>query len=68
MCGVMLGSTWSPESMVPSVGSYRQRWSAVWPGVCTATHSLRASRIGSASARRTLGWGVPISFGNLATL
>ena len=34
------------------------------PGVCTATHSRRASRMGSASVRRTLGCGVPIILGN----
>ena len=45
MCGVIVGSTWSPESITPSVGSNRQRWSSVWPGVCRPTHSRPASVI-----------------------
>ena len=63
MCGVIVGSTWSPESSTPSAGSNRHRWSAVWPGVCTTTHSRPAERddLGvvdphaSAAASRTSG-------------
>ena len=38
-CGVIDGSTWSPVSSVPVSGSHTQRWSTVWPGVCTTNQS-----------------------------
>ena len=63
MCGVIVGSTWSPDSITRSAGSNRQRWSSVWPGVCKATHSRPARRHRSASSRRRVGGGVRISRG-----
>ena len=58
MCGVIVGSTWSPDSRTPAAGSSRHRWSGVWPGVWTATHSRRPRLMTSASRRRVLGAGV----------
>ena len=56
MCGVIVGSTWSPDSSTPSAGSNRHRWSAVWPGVCIATHSRPASVTTSASSTSAWVW------------
>ena len=58
MCGVMVGSTWSPVSTMPSAASNRHRWSLVWPGVCSATHSRLPSVTTSASSIRRVGAGV----------
>ena len=58
MWGVIVGSTWSPDSTMPSAGSNRHRWSLVWPGVCSDTHSRPASSITSASSTRWVGAGV----------
>ena len=44
MWGVIVGSTWSPARNTPSSGSWRQKWSSVWPGVCTTNQSRPASR------------------------
>ena len=57
MCGVIVGSTWSPDSSTPSAGSKRHRWSAVWPGVCIDTHSRPASVTISASSTFRVGLG-----------
>ena len=53
MWGVIVGSTWSPEISVPAAGSSRHRWSTVWPGVWTATHSVSPmGRISPSTTRR----------------
>ena len=68
MCGVIVGSTWSPDIITPSVGSNRQRWSSVWPGVCTAIHS-RSPRVRVwASSTRTVGRGMPANRGTIRAI
>ena len=62
MCGVIVGSTWSPEIITRSAGSNRQRWSAVWPGVWIATHS-RPARRSPRRRRRGRSAGVPNTAG-----